>query len=63
MNDEAQFSCGHKQILYSLHEKSCQIAFVCQGPFVFCLYQIVRIFYHLKCQNFCIDLTNDYGKF
>ena len=66
MNQVAQFSCGYKQIIYSLGEKIMSNSFCLSGDFcinILSLSDGKNFFSHLKCQNFYIDLSNDYGKF
>ena len=57
-----QFSCGCKEILYSL-EKSLHITLFVEGLLYFVYIRLNEFFSHLKCQNLYIDLSNDYGKF
>ena len=43
--------------------KSLHIALFVQGPFILSLSDQMKLFSLLKCQNFYIDLSNDYGEF
>ena len=43
--------------------KSLHIALFVQGPLYFIIIRSDEIFSPLECQNFYIDLSNDYGKF